>query len=391
MNPHIDLDGTLKRWPAPTRVESFWEERAHAIVRAALTENKTTKTSDILDALMRAPPLPGEPGEPSAPRAGSAAGPRSKRASLREMAERHSSRVGSLKQQEEAAAELRAVSQPADDDGGIMAATPALAAAEPVGPTAPRAAVIALPAKKKGTGGVIAGAAIAVMGIAAAFAIVQRDRVAPPGAPPASARVEAQPERAAEPPPPNQAAPLPDKAPPVIVAEAEIPSARPSTPSATSAPTAAVKAPPADIAPTLPTASPAPEIAQGPSTAPPKVIPGQPDPGPPKPPGGINGEDPDDPPPASSNDNAIPQEPAPGAISAAFAPFMRTARKCVADATEPSRASITFVSDGSVKSITVTGWAASNGATGCITSAFMGANVGKFWKPVFTVNKTITP
>src|SRR5687767_9316567 len=63
MNPRLDLDGTLKTWPAPTRAESFWEERAHAIVRAALTENTNTK---LLDALMRAPPLPGEPGDPSA-------------------------------------------------------------------------------------------------------------------------------------------------------------------------------------------------------------------------------------------------------------------------------------------------------------------------------------
>ncbi|MCK6590054.1 MAG: hypothetical protein L6Q76_20985, partial [Polyangiaceae bacterium] len=87
----------------------------------------------------------------------------------------------------------------------------------------------------------------------------------------------------------------------------------------------------------------------------------------------------------------IPQQPAQGSIAAALRSVMGGAKQCVAGANEASRASITFDSSGAVKNVAVTGWAAANGATGCVTSALKNAHVGRFWKPSFTVSVTLQP
>ena len=380
INPRIDVDATLKMWPAPPRAEPLWEERAHAIVRAALSENKNPQ---LLDALLSAPPLLREPGELSAAFADGAAEPRSKRTSLREMAERHSSRVLLLKmQQEEAAAKANDVGEPA----AMPARTPDITAAGRPASTAAsasafRAEIAQLPAKKRGSGGFVAGAAIAAMGIAAAFAITQIDRLTPPAMAPA--RVEARQDQPAHP-------PLPEPAPPrEASAQAEPPAENPAAPPA---PVAASKAPRFDVAAPLP--STAPELAQGPSTAPTAQAKPEGTETPDKS-GGASGENPlriEDTPAQGIDPNSnIPQQPAQGSIAPALRSVMGGAKKCVAGADDVSNAAITFGSNGAVKSVAVTGWAAANGATDCIKSALKGANVGPFWKPSFTVNVTLKP
>ena len=390
MSPSIDVDGTLKRWSAPRRAESFWEERADAVVRAALTENKN---AELLNALMAAPPLLREPGEPSALREGDAAAPRSQRPSLRAMAEQHAGRVLLLKKQKEAAARARAAGQGAFEDVGKSVAAPsrvpATKTAEPTASTAARAsassAAAAKPlAMKKSYGGFIAGVAVAALGLSAAFAVVQRDRLTPASMPPAPAPAEARRDGPAEPPGPELAPP------PATVAQAESPAERPAAP-----PAPIAKAPRPDGAAPLPRASAAPEPAQAPSTVATTAEVKPAPTGTAEDPGGIEDEDAlrDRSRPADSGDpsSTIPQQPAPGAVSAALRSVLGGAKKCVAGADDVSRATITFSSDGTVKSVVVTGWAASNGASGCVTSALKGANVGRFWKASFTVGATLQP
>jgi hypothetical protein len=225
------------------------------------------------------------------------------------------------------------------------------------------------------------------MGIAAAFAITQIDRLTPPAMAPAPAPVEAPRDQPA-------ALPLPEQAPPrEASAQAEPPTENPAAPPA---PIAASKAPQLNVAAPLPTASAAPELAQGPSTAPTaEAKPGPAGTQSPDKPHEIKGENPlrigDTPAESIPPDSTIPQQPAQGSIAPALRSVMGGAKKCVAGANDVSHAAITFGSDGAVKSVAVTGWAAANGATGCITTALKGANVKPFWKPSFTVSVAIKP
>ncbi|MEJ7728971.1 MAG: hypothetical protein WKG00_07140 [Polyangiaceae bacterium] len=92
-----------------------------------------------------------------------------------------------------------------------------------------------------------------------------------------------------------------------------------------------------------------------------------------------------------SKNSTVPEQPPQGSVSAAVGSVMGAAKGCVGGADDVSRAQITFGSNGSVKSVSVTGWAAANGATGCVKSALQSANVGAFSKPSFTVGVTIRP
>jgi hypothetical protein len=92
-----------------------------------------------------------------------------------------------------------------------------------------------------------------------------------------------------------------------------------------------------------------------------------------------------------TGNQSIPEQPSQGKVQAAVGTVMPTAKSCVAGADDVSRASITFGSSGAVTSVNVTGWAASNGASGCVKNALKGANVGPFSKPSFTFSVTIRP
>ncbi|MDI1443215.1 hypothetical protein [Polyangium sp. 6x1] len=87
----------------------------------------------------------------------------------------------------------------------------------------------------------------------------------------------------------------------------------------------------------------------------------------------------------------IPEQPSQGSVASAIGAVMPGAKACVAGADDVSRAQITFSSSGTVTNVSVTGWAASNGQSGCVKAALKGANVGAFSKPSFTVGATIRP
>ncbi|MDC0749519.1 hypothetical protein [Polyangium mundeleinium] len=87
----------------------------------------------------------------------------------------------------------------------------------------------------------------------------------------------------------------------------------------------------------------------------------------------------------------IPEQPSQGSVASAVGAVMPGAKACVAGADDVSRAQITFSSGGTVTNVSVTGWAASNGQSGCVKAALKGANVGAFSKPSFTVGVTIRP
>ena len=519
----VEIDTMLKEWPAPDRAESSWEERADAIVAAARTRKEEAAWGDDGDSqtksasnsgLFAATQLSPEPGEPtpsgaggghpakvsepallrtsgdrtmsqkdqaappSTPLSGPMSGPRSKRGSLKEMAERAvtSTRNPLSTPLPSGVASTRSISTPLppapaststpmpplssrasmstplpkppaststplpsrpaeakSDDSGVVdlaamrnSVTPEQEAAaasarpaehglfeeddKPAGPPAlpasaraPQAAAArpaAAPAKK-GSGGAVAGVAIAVLGLAAAFAITQRDRIMGYVSPrPAEeARVE-QPADPAE-------APA-DQPAPAATAEAAGDPAAPApaeTAVAGESPKAggpvAVAPPGAAAAPPRPgAAAPAPAPAPDPkATAAPAAPGGKPgdlasamasavgaDGKPVS--GGAAGE----PQPASGGkSSSIPEQPPQGSVSAAMGSVMGAAKACVGGADDVSRAVVTFGSNGAVKSVSVSGWAAANGATGCIKSALQAANVGPFSKPSYTVPVTIRP
>ena len=88
---------------------------------------------------------------------------------------------------------------------------------------------------------------------------------------------------------------------------------------------------------------------------------------------------------------SIPDTPSQGAIQGALGSVKGAAKACVAGLDGPSRATITFSSNGSVSSVSVSGAAAGTGAAGCIQSALRSARVGPFKRSSFTVGLTIRP
>lgn len=88
---------------------------------------------------------------------------------------------------------------------------------------------------------------------------------------------------------------------------------------------------------------------------------------------------------------AIPEIPSQGAIQGAIGSVKGAAKGCVAGLDDASRASITFRSDGSVSSVSVSGAAAGKPAAACIQSALKGARVGPFKRSSFTVGVTLRP
>lgn len=95
--------------------------------------------------------------------------------------------------------------------------------------------------------------------------------------------------------------------------------------------------------------------------------------------------------PAAGQNQNIPEQPSQGSAAAAIGAVMGGAKACVAGADDVSRAQITFSSSGTVSNVSVTGWATSHGATGCIKAALQGAKVGPFSRPSFTLGVTIRP
>lgn len=486
-NDKLDLDALLASWPAPSRDEKAWEDRADAIVKAALDAPKQEGADVVLaKTLLEAPPLEAEPGEPQVPVASagenkmsqdseqggaakqdvppasavpSTVAPRSaerKKGSLKEIAARASqagaaskpgtaiptapaSRTGASSPASATATPLPVAAAPSGalEDSGIVDLNVVKAKATPEQKEAadkakpgtegilddekekPAAAaggkVVAMPAKtaaaskpeekKKGSGGVIAGVAIAVLGIAAAFAITKVNKPAEP-----TATTESRPTPAQEGPqgpakPAEQAQAASPDTPSPAAADGQPAEAAPSGGGEKVA--AAPAGGSAGSAPAAGGSEPAAEPAKEAEGAPKEAAATPPVGGTPAAPGDLKGamaaavgadankgaaptaENAE--PAAGSRNQSIPEQPSQGQVNAAIRGVMPSVKACVAGADDVSRATVTFGSNGSVKSVSVSGWAASHGATGCIKAALQGANVGPFAKSTFTTGFPIRP
>ncbi len=267
-------------------------------------------------------------------------------------------------------------------------------------PRAPSAPLAEAPVKKR-SGGMIAGAALAALGLAAAVTVVVKTRApsqqetaaAPPAVLAPAAPREERPAQPAAPVAAAPAAPVENAQPePQPVEAAEKLAAAPKAPAA---PVGAGAAAPA--APASPAAAPRPE--QGKVAAAP-TAPGKPGdlPSAMQAAVGNDGEKQpsvvsEAPVPASGSlrQQNIPEQPSQGSVQAALGSVMGNARACVAGADDVSRAQITFSSTGQVSKVSVSGWAAANGQSSCVQAALKGANVGPFSKPSFAVSATIRP
>jgi len=265
-----------------------------------------------------------------------------------------------------------------------------------------RAAVVPLAAKKKGSGGVVAGAAIAAVGLAAAFAIMMTrnptaDQPSQPIAQaPAEQQKQAEPQAAAQQPAAAPVAAAPEQ--PAGTDPDALPDAEKTAEGGkvAQAPAAGAAAtPPAGQAPAGQQA-----VAQATPPADHPTVPGTP-----AKPGDLNsamqqavGSDgkpvtTEAPEPAAGKplNQSVPEQPPQGAAAAAIRSAMPGAKACVAGADDVTRAQVTFNSSGAVSNVSVSGWAASNGQTGCVKAALQGANVGPFSKPSFMMPVTIRP
>jgi hypothetical protein len=88
---------------------------------------------------------------------------------------------------------------------------------------------------------------------------------------------------------------------------------------------------------------------------------------------------------------SVALKPSQGAIQGALGAALPGARACLGPDDPISRATVTFQSDGTVQSVTVTGGAAGKPAEACIRSALMRAKVPPFAVPTFTAPTTIRP
>ncbi|EYF04021.1 hypothetical protein [Chondromyces apiculatus] len=270
------------------------------------------------------------------------------------------------------------------------------------GPKAERrpAAVPITAAKKKGSNGLLVGAAIAVVGLAASFAILRGPSKPAEQQPQAAAQPEQTAPQAAA----KQAAETPAAAPtptqPSAMDPSQLPEATAATENGKLAQGPAGAAPSgAAAADSAAPAAPAATVAQASTAAAAKPAAGGK-------PGDLNsamqaavgdqagktGET-EAPEPAAGRplNQTVPEQPPQGSIQAAIRSVMPSAKACIAGADDVSKAQVTFSSSGTVTSVSVTGWAASHGQSGCVKSAFQAAKVGAFSKPSFSVPVTIRP
>ncbi|MEP7123680.1 MAG: hypothetical protein ABJE95_22320 [Byssovorax sp.] len=369
------------------------------------TERKRTSLKAMAEKANQAGSRPSVPG----------AAPSSLRASLPPA----SATVTPLPSRASVAPASRPVEAKADDSGIInmaqvnASATPAqIAAAEKAKPgqadlfedeKKPAAAAVAVAAKpavvtpiglaaapKKSNASAMAGLTIAVLGLAAAFALTQSK------SPPKPTLTESKPTPTMEAPAPTQVAPVAS-----IAAADPAPSAEPSAvASADPAPRVALSGP-------MPTAAASAVAAKDPTPVDDSKLAGALGKnGATGKPGDLQSEmiraaggakDPaagaGTPEPAAGNpkNQNIPEQPSQGSVQAAIGAVIGGAKACVAGADDISRANISFGSSGAVSSVSVSGWAAAHGKTGCVQAALKAAKVGPFSKSTYSVGVPIRP
>ncbi|MGE0323214.1 MAG: hypothetical protein AB7S68_12965 [Polyangiaceae bacterium] len=367
------MEALLSAWPVAHRPELDWEAFADATVTHAFADDHP-----VADDLLEAPPLDPEEGEPSKPHLAAVPSVDDDELSLTDIArasleDDDPEEARELAQLAFSHAHRERVSRPSYPDvprTSEIRATPRPPV--PVETAAPQAEVVSLEshqsssASRRTGGGGRWGLAVAVLGIAAAAAIVvfrpsQGSAPATAAAPPISIPAETKGEPAKAGPGEQEIAmaPQPNVAAPSLTVE----ELKPEAPSAAAPKLAPTAAKPAAAAPAPPAATAAAEQ-----------------------------EEPDDPRlvPASQAGN-VPLEPSTGAALAAVGRVMGGAKACVAGHSGPSNATITFGSDGKVQSVGISGPAAGTAAESCIRSALSGARVAPFAKPTFTVRVPIRP
>lgn len=92
-----------------------------------------------------------------------------------------------------------------------------------------------------------------------------------------------------------------------------------------------------------------------------------------------------------TDDGLMPDKPSTGAVQAAIASVMGAARACVAGADAPTPATVIFGSNGSVKSVVVSGAVDGTPAGKCVSSALSRAKVAPFAQGSFSVGVSVRP
>ncbi len=85
----------------------------------------------------------------------------------------------------------------------------------------------------------------------------------------------------------------------------------------------------------------------------------------------------------------VPQHPSQGQVAGAIGSVMPAARACVPGGAPVSRATITFQSDGSVKNVSVTGYAVGKSAEACIKGALSKAKVDPFAEATYPMTVSV--
>jgi hypothetical protein len=94
---------------------------------------------------------------------------------------------------------------------------------------------------------------------------------------------------------------------------------------------------------------------------------------------------------ATTQPGSLPESPSVGAVQTAIGSVLAYARVCVAGEPSPSRARVSFGSDGHVQAVTVSGPAAGTPAEPCIKNALQKARVAPFNRPSYSADTTIRP
>ncbi len=88
---------------------------------------------------------------------------------------------------------------------------------------------------------------------------------------------------------------------------------------------------------------------------------------------------------------SVPQKPSQGQVQGAINAVLPEARKCMAEGDPISRANIVFQSDGSVQSVSVSGFAAGKPNEACVKAAFQKAKISPFAEASYSFPVTVRP
>jgi predicted component of type VI protein secretion system len=91
------------------------------------------------------------------------------------------------------------------------------------------------------------------------------------------------------------------------------------------------------------------------------------------------------------NPDAKQEKPSNAAVLGALGAVRGAVKACIADTDKPTRISVTFQSDGSVRSVVVSGGAAGKPAEACVQAAVKKARVAPFMQDSFSTSFSVSP